>query len=261
MKMNNVSLLFLTHLTLFFICVCSQNIAQTQFVYKWPETYCNKDIPVGCKQIPPLKFTLNGFWGTDANGNIHQGCKDPAIRDWNKVFDTAMVKKLTLFWPSLTKQDPKDMWKEAWNTYGTCIIEKFKTPIQYFNRASRLDSEIGDLLQSHLINSNGIVPCDSATYSNVELLNALKQVSNNKDVSFTCKDIDTTHAYLNEVTFCYTNDAKNFVDCPTSVINKRCRVQNIIVPRPSPPKPIQITGEKLGPNSLWRSLVNYVKLY
>uniref|UniRef100_M1CMI8 Hypersensitive response assisting protein n=1 Tax=Solanum tuberosum TaxID=4113 RepID=M1CMI8_SOLTU len=83
--MKNLSLLFLTHLTLFFICVCSQNIVQTQFVYKWSETYCNKDTPVGCTQIPPLKFTLNGFWGTDSNGNIQQGCRDPETRDWNKV--------------------------------------------------------------------------------------------------------------------------------------------------------------------------------
>ncbi|KAH0649770.1 hypothetical protein KY285_029728 [Solanum tuberosum] len=113
--------------------------------------------------------------------------------------------------------------------------------------ASRLDSEIGDLLQSHLINSNGIVPCDSATYNNVEILNSFKQVSNNKDVSFTCKDINATHSYLNQVTFCYTNDAKNFVDCPTSVTNKRCRVQNIIVPRPSPPKPIKQQEKSLDP--------------
>lgn len=83
--MKNLSLLFLTHLTLFFICVCSQNIAQTQFVYKWSETYCNKGTPVGCNQIPPLKFTLVGFWGTNSNGVIQQGCKDTGPRDWNKV--------------------------------------------------------------------------------------------------------------------------------------------------------------------------------
>uniref|UniRef100_A0A0V0GYQ9 Putative ovule protein n=1 Tax=Solanum chacoense TaxID=4108 RepID=A0A0V0GYQ9_SOLCH len=88
-----------------------------------------------------------------------------------------MINQLNSFWPSLTNQDPKALWKDAWNTYGTCTIQKFKTPTQYFNRASRLVKEIGDLLQSHLINSNGIVPCDSATYNNVEILNSIKQVS------------------------------------------------------------------------------------
>ncbi|XP_055823012.1 ribonuclease S-2-like [Solanum dulcamara] len=258
MKMTHLTILFLTHLTLFFICVCSQNIAQTQLVYKWSETYCNEVPTVGCNQIPPLKFTLVGFWGTDSNGVIQQGCKDTVSRDWNKVFDTAMVNQLSQFWPSLTKQDPKDMWKESWNTYGTCLTQKFKGPTQYFNRASRLANEIGDLLQCHLINSNGIVPCDSATYNNVEILNSFKQVASNKDVSFTCKKINTTHAYLNQVTFCYTNDAKNFVNCPTSVTNKRCSVQNIIVPRPSPPAPasqaLQMKGEELPSNSLWEIL-------
>ncbi|XP_055824479.1 uncharacterized protein LOC129893011 [Solanum dulcamara] len=168
-----------------------------------------------------------------------------------------MVDKLSLFWASLTKQDPKDMWKKGWNTYGTFIIQKFKTPTQYFIRDSRLANEIGDLLQCHLINSNGIVPCDSATYNNVEILNSFKQVASNKDMSFTCKDINTTHAYLNQVTFCYTNDVKIFVNCPTSVTNKRCRIQNIIVHRPSPPVPasqaLLMKGEKLPANSLWEN--------
>lgn len=257
--MKNLSLLFL-NLTLVFICVCSQDKEQTQFVYRWPETYCNKEIPaVGCNQIPPLKFTLVGFWGTDSTGKILQGCKDPETRDWNKVFTTEMVNKLSPFWPSLTVKDPKEMWKEAWNTYGTCIIQRFKTPTQYFNRAARLANEIGDLLQGHLIKSDGIVPCDSATYNNVEILNSFKQVSNNKDLSFTCEKINT-HAYLNQVTFCYTDEAKVFTNCPTSITNQRCLVQNIIVPRPSPPAPasslqaLQLTGEKFRPNGLWEML-------
>ncbi|XP_047271024.1 ribonuclease S-4 isoform X2 [Capsicum annuum] len=169
-------------------------------------------------------------------------------------FTTQVVTQLTAFWPSLTSRDPKEMWREAWKTYGTCLVTpKLKGPTQYFNRAIRLSDEIGNLLEKHLIQSDGIVPCDSATYTNVEILNSLKTVTtvnnqNEKEVSFTCADINATHAYLNQVTFCYNKDAKDFEDCPTS---NRCRVENIIVPRPSPPttRPSSLqtlqTGEKL----------------
>ncbi|XP_060171609.1 ribonuclease S-4-like [Lycium barbarum] len=259
MKMKNFSLLLLS-LTLLFISACSQNIQQMQYVVRWPETYCNKDTTkVVCNQIP-LKFTLVGFWGTDSNAQILKNCKDTGEQDWNKVFDTTMVNKLNPFWPSLTKQDPKDMWKEAWKTYGTCTIQRFKGPTQYFNGAARVAGEIKDLLQDHLIKSDGIVPCDSAVYKNVEILNSFKQVSKNKEVSFTCTNINNTHAYLNQVTFCLTNDAKHFTNCPTSVISRRCSVENIIVPRPSPParasslQTLQRTAEKLRPNSIWESL-------
>ncbi|KAM3336835.1 ribonuclease S-4 isoform X1 [Capsicum galapagoense] len=240
MKMKNLSL-FLVTLTLFFISVCSQNVAQTQFVYRWPETYCNKDTKttVKCNKIPPLQFTLVEFWGLDSNGKLLENCKDTAPKDWDKtVFTTQVVTQLTAFWPSLTRRDPKEKWREAWKTYGTCLVTpKLKGPTQYFNRAIRLSDEIGNLLEKHLIQSDGIVPCDSATYTNVEILNSLKTVTtvnnqNEKEVSFTCADINETHAYLNQVTFCYNKDAKDFEDCPTS---NRCRVENIIVPRPSPP--------------------------
>lgn len=151
-----------------------------------------------------------------------------------------MVNQLNPFWPSLTAKEPKDMWKEAWYSYGACLKQKLKGPTQYFNRAIRLSKQIGDLLQGHLISSNGIVPCDSATYSNAEILNSFKEVANNMEVSFTCQAINATHAYLNQVTFCYTDDPKNFVDCPTSfVTSTRCQVPNIIVPRPSPPPPVR----------------------
>ncbi|KAJ8562109.1 hypothetical protein K7X08_011400 [Anisodus acutangulus] len=262
MKMKNVSLLLLT-LALFFISVCSQNVEQIQFVLRWPQTYCNKDPKpkVKCDKTPPLKFTLDGFGGTDSNGKILQGCKDTEKRDWKKVLHTTMVTQLNNFWPSLTKQEPIDMWKEAWNTYGTCIIKTFKGPTQYFNRAVRLAGEIGDLLQHHLINSDGIVPCDSATYNNGEILNSFKKVSNNQELSFTCKKINSTHAYLDQVTFCYDQkDPRNIVSCLSSVTSQRCLVQNIIVPRPSPPTRAFIsadssmTGEKLRPNSIWEIL-------
>ncbi|PHT96567.1 hypothetical protein BC332_34507 [Capsicum chinense] len=149
------------------------------------------------------------------------------------------------------------MWKAAWTTYGTCLSN-------YFNRAIRFNGEIGggNLLQGQLIGKDGIVPCDSANYTNAELLSSLKAVTgqNQKEVSFTCKNINATHAYLNQVSFCDTNDAKNYKDCPASVISQRCNVPNIIVPRPSPPtarassiQDLQ-TGEKVGPNVLWETL-------
>ncbi|KAF3618111.1 putative ribonuclease 3-like [Capsicum annuum] len=142
-------------------------------------------------------------------------------------FTADIVNKLTVFWPSLTTQDPKEMWKAAWTTYGTCLSN-------YFNRAIRFNGEIGG--------------------------GNLLQGQNQKEVSFTCKNINATHAYLNQVSFCYTNDAKNYKDCPASVISQRCNVPNIIVPRPSPPtarassiQDLQ-TGEKVGPNVLWETL-------
>ncbi|PHT75211.1 hypothetical protein T459_18733 [Capsicum annuum] len=265
MKMKNLSLLLLT-LTLLFISVCSQ-VQQTQFVYRWPETYCEKATPtVACTKIP-LQFTLVGFWGTDSSGGIQQGCQDTGTYDWAKVFTTETVNKLTAFWPSLSTQDPTEMWKAAWTTYGTCLISKFKTPTQYFNRAIRLSDAIGggNLLQGQLIGKDGIVPCDSATYTNAEILKSLTAVTtvNNqkeKKVSFTCNSINSTHAYLNQVTFCYTNNAQYYTDCPTTVISKRCNVPNIIVPRPPTPtaraSSLQdlLTGEKIGPNVLWETL-------
>ncbi|PHT75213.1 hypothetical protein T459_18735 [Capsicum annuum] len=185
-----------------------------------------------------------GF-GSDRDLNAIRAAPVSALLMWARVqtanpdkFTTQVVTQLTAFWPSLTGLDPKEMWREAWKTYGTCLVTpKLKGPTQYFNRAIRLSDEIGNLLEKHLIQSDGIVPCDSATYTNVEILNSLKTVTtvnnqNEKEVSFTCADINATHAYLNQVTFCYNKDAKDFEDCPTS---NRCRVENIIVPRPSPP--------------------------
>ncbi|KAF3614328.1 putative ribonuclease 3-like [Capsicum annuum] len=201
-----------------------------------------------------------GF-GSGRDLNAIRAAPVSALLMWARVqtanpdkFTTQVVTQLTAFWPSLTSRDPKEMWREAWKTYGTCLVTpKLKGPTQYFNRAIRLSDEIGNLLEKHLIQSDGIVPCDSATYTNVEILNSLKTVTtvnnqNEKEVSFTCADINATHAYLNQVTFCYNKDAKDFEDCPTS---NRCRVENIIVPRPSPPttRPSSLqtlqTGEKL----------------
>ncbi|XP_060171607.1 ribonuclease 3-like [Lycium barbarum] len=275
MKMKNLSLLLLT-LTLFFISVYSQDIKQIQLVFRWPETYCNKDPKpeVGCNKIPPLKFTLVGFWGTDSNGKIVEKCPVTKPPNWKDVFKPDLVTQLDKFWPSLTKTDNKKMWQEAWETYGTCITKKLKGPTQYFNRAVRLAGEIGDLLQDHLIQSDGIVPCDSAVYNKDEILNSFKKVADENVVSFNCKKKNNTHAYLNQITFCYEEDPKKIVSC--LVTDDKSCPPNIIVPRPSPPTPpppppphrpslpalasslqtLRRTREKLRPIAYGRSFVN-----
>ncbi|KAF3639456.1 putative ribonuclease 3-like [Capsicum annuum] len=251
MKMKNLISLLLLTLSLFFISVCSQTITQTQFVYRWPETYC-KAQSLNCKSKRPLKFTLAKFLGTDSNGNeVKPTCKNKP--DWTKLFTNELVTKLDKFWPSLqNKKENTDIWKDAWRTYG-CFNQVFdQDPTNYFNKAIELSNKIGDLLQKHLIESDGIVPCDTAIYQKDEILASFKQVSNNKDVFFTCKENGGSKpAFLNEITFCYDKNANNFENCPSTVVkNKNCRIQNIIVPRPLTPalQALQTTGEKLQPN-------------
>lgn len=177
-----------------------------------------------------------------------------------------MVNTLNNCWPSLTETTNRETWKKAWNTYGTCTIKIFKDPKTYFSKSTTYANQIGDLLQNHLIKSDGIVPCDSAVYKNNQILEAIQKVSKYKRIMFfTCKDKDENlapnHAYLNEVIFCFNKEG-SLVDCVPPSNDKSCTIENIIVPRAPPPPPPRAsllssqpaaitTGEKFPSNRLW----------
>ncbi|KAI4351257.1 hypothetical protein L6164_005633 [Bauhinia variegata] len=184
-------------LVLFFVGVlsCAGQDSKTD-LFKisliWPNSYCLTNDHY-CRPSVPQYFTINGLWAVNSDGEI-----------------TTHKVDLLKFWPDLSTynfQDSKKLWKNQWETYGSCAAD--------IMLAEGYISKAMNLRQSHnlyqILTNAGIV-ANGSSYKADRILTAIRKATKLM-VDIVCETDRVGNVYLSEVIQCLDNQSKEFVDC------------------------------------------------
>ncbi|RWW36145.1 hypothetical protein BHE74_00058891 [Ensete ventricosum] len=127
-----------------------------------------------------------------------------------------LIEDMFAYWPNLScpSNNGMDQWRYVWCTYGNCTS---LSEVVYFNRTLLLREQANI---SATLNSYGIVPDASITYSLEKIVKALESTLGSSSFAVECKRRYTVWPllyddYLTGIRVCVSSDATTFVSCPT----------------------------------------------
>ncbi|KAI4346350.1 hypothetical protein L6164_007253 [Bauhinia variegata] len=179
----------------------------------WPNSYCVTN-DHDCRPSVPQYFTVNGLWAVGSGDEVIQNCKTTDYLT-DKITTRHKVDLLK-FWPDLSTfnfQDSKKMWKNQWETYGTCS-QDLMSPEGYITKAL-------SLRQSHnlyQILTNAGILANGSSYKTDRILTAIRKATRFM-VDIVCETDRVGNVYLSEVIQCLDNHGEEFIDCHNKAVN------------------------------------------
>ncbi|KAI4351302.1 hypothetical protein L6164_005678 [Bauhinia variegata] len=179
----------------------------------WPNSYCLTN-DHNCRPNVPQYFTIDGLWAEMNNGDKVENCETRYYMT-NSMIDRHKVELLK-YWPDLSTynyQDSKQLWKNKWETDGTCCSDLMR-PEDYLASAM-------NLRQSHNIYqilTNAGILANGSSYPATKILAAIRKATRFM-VDIVCETDRVGNVYLSEIHQCLDNHAGGFVDCDNKAVN------------------------------------------
>ncbi|KAJ8458412.1 hypothetical protein OPV22_031338 [Ensete ventricosum] len=208
------------------LCLCSYSAAAAStpdLLYLnllWPGGYCHsvnlgEDCCIPTTGEPAADFLVQSLETYDSSsGNPITNCNSHCRFLINPLVD--LIEDMFAYWPNLScpSNNGMDQWRYVWCTYGNCTS---LSEVVYFNRTLLLREQANI---SATLNSYGIVPDASITYSLEKIVKALESTLGSSSFAVECKRRYTVWPllyddYLTGIRVCVSSDATTFVSCPT----------------------------------------------
>jgi len=180
------------------------------YVSRWPATTSNHSVPDNV-----TTFTLHGIWPTRNDGSWPQDCNSSYPFDPSQI--ESLVSDLWEVWYDY-EGNGFEFWSHEWDKHGTCAenLQVLRGEYNYFSTAISLHQKFDP---TSVLSSAGIVPSNSQTYSESQIISAIQNAYGVKPI-ITCAQVNGSEG-LDLVQLCITKDF-NLEDCPQTKAQDSC---------------------------------------
>ncbi|KAF5479166.1 hypothetical protein F2P56_000015 [Juglans regia] len=185
-------------------------------VQQWQISLCNIK---SCLKPARPAFSIHGLWPSTYSTKTPSNCTATVSKFApQKISD--LKDRLDMEWPSLLQESNYELWKEEWESHGSCS-QAMLPQHAFFETALRLKEKYK--LQEMLAEKD-IYPFGNL-YRLDGIIDAIATATGHKP-QIQCS-LYKQVPLLSNVFLCFDYNATNIIDCP---VKKRCRYDEIMIP-------------------------------